>query len=105
MTETATIDLDQLQKLADAATPGPWTVSAENPPINHQPHYPDNGAIWVYADEDCDIHPIADCSCNHTCRMFEQEYNAAFIAAANPTTILALIARIRDLELRSATDG
>jgi hypothetical protein len=39
-----------------------------------------------------------DASCNHTCRMPEdQGGNAAFIAAANPATVLDLIAQIEHL--------
>lgn len=48
-------------------TPGPWGVDG----------------TFVDAKDDCEIHPVADCSCNHTCRSEEeQRANARLIAAA-----------------------
>lgn len=42
----------------------------------------ENGAFQVFSD-DCEHHAIADCSCNHTCRMDDEcEANAHLIAAA-----------------------
>ena len=55
-------------------TPGPWIV------VGHK----------VYAPEDCEHHPVADCTTNHTCREeWEVEANAKLIAAA-PTLLNAL---------------
>ena len=69
---------DELKRLADVATPGPWMVEVS--------HYPESGDMVVTTDpngwellemrEDCPDH----------------EANASFIAAANPQAILALIA-------------
>lgn len=88
--------LDCLEAMLRKATRGPWSTSDDN---YRDPHYRGNGAIWVFSELDCDTHPIADCSCNHTCRMeWDQQDNAAFIAAADPPTVLALIRRIRKLE-------
>ena len=96
------IDLNELACLAKAATPGPWTVDDD---CYRKPHYSGNGAVWIFADHDCETHPIADCSCNHTCRMeHDQQANAAYIAAVNPSAVLELIARLRTAEaLLSAT--
>lgn len=68
-------DLDDLERKADAATPGPW---------------------------ECRVTPIIECS---TLRWAQgdmadpgrHEADAAFIAAANPATVKALIAEIRRL--------
>ncbi len=48
-------------------TPGPWVVIGEQ----------------VYAPDDCDHHPVADCTTNHSCRdEWDVEANARLIAAA-----------------------
>lgn len=72
-------DLDALEKLADQATPGPWAVR-EGTYAVHQPEY----ECWIPAD----------------CR------DAAFIAAANPATIKALIAELKEARglLKEALD-
>lgn len=66
-------DLDALERLARAATPGPWVSDGcdiKSP----------NEALWIY-DEG-----------GHS------EGDARYIAAMNPETTLALIARVRELE-------
>jgi hypothetical protein len=71
---TAGIDLDKLEALARAATPGPWT--------NGWPAIPFEDAVErIFAE---DVHTRED---------------AAFIAAANPATVLQLI----ELARRSTT--
>src|SRR5687767_11509124 len=63
-------------------TPGPWTVEEFNADDLQSPAR-FNGPVVVYADADCDIHPVADCSCNHTCRESDEaQANARLIAAA-----------------------
>ena len=48
-------------------TPGPWIV------VGHK----------VYALEDCEHHPVADCTTNHTCREeWEVGANVRLISAA-----------------------
>ena len=48
-------------------TPGPWVVKGDK----------------VYALDDCEHHPVADCTTNHTCRdEWDVEANAQLIAAA-----------------------
>ncbi len=87
--------LDDLEALARAATPGPWTgprVTDQWPP----------GWLGVYACDDEDGQPyevigttghaLADLTVE------QDQANARFIAAANPATILALVDRVRRLE-------
>lgn len=85
------IDLDALEKLADEATPGPWTY--RGPPENGYSTFvgrfeTDAGAI------------ICDFGDSETYYPSEGEppepYDAAFIAAANPATIKALIAELKE---------
>lgn len=91
------LDLDALEKLADEATPGPWTTDSGDGPLDDNAKFQSNAQVLIYSDEDCDIHPVADASCNHSCRTEdEQAANAAFIAAANPATIKALIAELKE---------
>ncbi len=93
-----TLNLDDLATLAKAATPGPWTAEDDGDAQLEKPRYPGHGATSVYANEDCEWHVVADCSCNHTCRDDEQQQiNAAFIAMLDPQTVLALIDELLDL--------
>lgn len=66
-----TIDLDTLEAIAKAATPGPWETKAGQ-----------------------DFSEILANSKN-IALVGSQHKDAAFIAAANPTTMLALIAELR----------
>ena len=72
------VDIAKLDELAKNATPGPWEVSSgEGEPVR----YPTKAKVVIYADKDCDVHPIADFSANHTCRPeWDQEANALFVA-------------------------
>lgn len=73
----------RLLELARAATPGPWTVHA-NP-------------LWISAvdpDNDGEIFTVVDFE--H--RRHNERANAAFIAAASPSTVLALCERMEELE-------
>lgn len=72
---------DLREKVA-AMTPGAWFLDNENrDDLQGMSRF---GHIVVYAIEDCAIHPIADLSCNHTCRTDdEQEANARGIAATH----------------------
>ncbi len=88
------IDLEELKKLAKAATPGPWTSDE---------HY---GCVETAETPDCcddsdECRVIA--KLNYTgrcCAPVKEEFNAAFIAAANPQTVLALLQA-----LEAAMDG
>ncbi len=80
------IDIDNLEALAMAATPGPWETDLDR---NEQQN--------VYAAGDW-RHWIAVLP--HQCVKSieeEQERNAAFIAAVHPGSILALVADVRRL--------
>jgi hypothetical protein len=85
----AGIDLDKLEALAKAATPGPWAYT-----IRDHHSFTDAGATINGAGDERNGYPVvADLpprTINGT-----HEANASFIAAANPATILALIALAR----------
>lgn len=84
--ETDPIDLDELERLAKAATPGPWRMVAlsSHYGVTHGDYrFP----TVVYAHEGWDGYG------NGSSRP-----NADYIAAANPATVLALIARVREAE-------
>lgn len=73
-------------------TPGPWTVKSaiESQYIEDKAKCGGTNAILIMAEDDCGHHPIADASCNHSCReAYEQEANARLIAAA-PDLLVAL---------------
>lgn len=70
--------LDKLEALARAATPGPWASGWPGIPF-------EDAVERIYAE---DVHTRED---------------AAFIAAANPATVLALIAQARAAQPESAT--
>ena len=92
------IDLDALEKLADEATPGPWgaadwdddfgdnlfTVEASEPEVLHE----GQSSIWPYG--------IRRMRVAETIEGQRPTEDAAFIAAANPATIKALIAELKE---------
>ena len=73
--------LSNLEEAARKATPGPWQVAAEDGSI--EPVLP-SGTIAQFEDTGWNRK--------------QTDANAAFIAACSPDTILALIARIIELE-------
>lgn len=83
------IDLDALEKLAREATPGPWEIEYGTGD--------DEGEVYGLRarlgerliETDTGIYP-------------PRRRDAAFIAAANPSTVLALVARVRELEAIAA---
>jgi hypothetical protein len=84
---TSPLDLDALQKLAEAATPGPWEC----------PQFRDHPQLFIYKSGGMRRQVARALS--------EQTSDAAFIAAANPQTVLALIAAARRLaRLESALE-
>lgn len=92
--------MKDLREKAMAATPGPWTTARGDGDMDMRARFLTRYSVLVAANGDCELHPVADCSCNHTCRTpDEQEDNAAFIAAANPSAIEALYVRIEALQL------
>jgi hypothetical protein len=71
-------DLKRLRELAEAATPGPWMA------INHQKHLGDHNVEQAWWSVDSKGGRIADIERHKAA-------NAAFIAAANPQTVIALL--------------
>lgn len=51
----------------------------------------------LYAMEDCDHHPVADFSCNHTCRTEAEMMANARMAAASHQMLAALQRVLSDL--------
>lgn len=87
------IDLDSLEALAKAATPGPWK-NVDTPAMSVCDEIHDaNGtriAMALTTRHPRDGEQFID---------FDQaEANAAFIAAANPATVLELIATVRQAQ-------
>ena len=81
------IDLDALEKLADEATPGPWKIDRSYP--NRLP-----GGISQDGTEGRAAITRFNAFAKPTQPFAER--NAAFIAAANPATIKALIAELKE---------
>lgn len=85
-----TIDLDALEKLADEATPGPWIVqdgcSWRRIGTRHG-----DGDVLCPTNHHRDNHPDLTAGRGH-----DTYANLNFIAAANPATIKALIAELKD---------
>jgi len=78
MTMTTTIDLDALERIAKAATPGPWQPYASQPEVSVM----------------CSGKVLASIEVRNGFGWRDMEHIAAF----SPTTALALIARVRELQ-------
>lgn len=78
-----TIDLDKLEQLAQAATPGMWSCK---PVYESQRGSPDYAHIMASSTNV----PVANVS--------QHEQDAEYITAANPPAVLALIRRLRAAE-------
>ena len=81
-----TLDLDELESKAKAATPGPWKCVAHVESLLLGVQSVDGVPISVIAGD----RPLTN--------MRQAIADNAHIAAANPATILALVDRIRELE-------
>lgn len=77
------IDLDALEATARAATPGPWWQGRE---VRHE------SDLDVYSERD-----VSDTSHDIATHVWSTA-DAEHIAAFDPTTVLALIARLREAE-------
>ncbi len=75
------MNIDKLKEAAEKATPGPWHV---------------DHVVCVRTPGDGDS--VAVAVSDRTLPRGQSKHNAAFIAAADPTTILALIERLEALE-------
>jgi len=78
MTMTTTLDLDALEAIAAAATPGPWQPYASQPEVSVM----------------CSGKVLASIEVRNGFGWRDMEHIAAF----SPTTAKALIARVRELE-------
>lgn len=89
---------EELKAAALAATPGPYILEQGDGELDSKARWPTDAKVLVFADNDCEHHPVADFSCNHSCRMkFEQEKNALFFSLADPSAILSLITQVEAL--------
>lgn len=87
-------EYEALEKLAKAATPGPWRHCVVN-----QSGFGDAVAdtrVWLNGPQASDATQVR-CDSPDKLGSEQKVLNAAFIAAANPTTVLALLAEIRAL--------
>ncbi len=97
------IDLAEIERLANGAVPGPWQDEESGGGVfSSNEHLPPKRAYGVYG-----YLPNFVCDLNdgeyHEYRDIEEQKNtAAYIAAMNPETTKALIARIRELEAQVA---
>lgn len=101
-----TIDLDALEKLADEATPGPWFqsgppwFSAGSVVISGSPD-PHAGTILLDTAETWEMQRSDDgLDADHE---RDPDNDAAFIAAADPATIKALIAELKEARTMAHT--
>lgn len=101
-----TLPLDDLEALARAATPGPWVIRKVDNyglwQLGNQPHLPDDLPEEEFEDawDAWSERDIPICEFGTETKPGEQtnRRNMAFVVATNPQTVLALIARIRELE-------
>lgn len=81
-------ELSHLKTLAQAATPGPWT--AENTPYDgFTDPVISSGEVYVAQT----VYDMQSWSSRH-----DVDADTAYIAAASPDVVLALIARIEELQ-------
>jgi hypothetical protein len=80
------VNLDEIERLAKAATLGPWKYS---------PQHVEEGPSAVYKTSPFERWLLCTTS---------SDDDAAFIAALNPKLALALVARIRELEAEKEHD-
>lgn len=89
-------EMQELKRLAESATPGPWRVAGtkEKPcPVVStvdRTGYQIHSMLHVKSSEPDVWEHMEDAYCR----------DAAYIAAANPSVVLSLIARIEELEGR-----
>lgn len=93
-------DLERMKQLADAATPGPWRVCGGATPHYKSIHSGEGYVVFGMADVHHDREGSG--STINAPGMDRQAANAAYIAAANPSEILSLIARLEAAEAEVA---
>jgi hypothetical protein len=96
----------ELRSFAEKATPGPWVADIEwRSYEDNEEGYLKSNSLWIRVEDENTHETIADLEC---CEWYhdrlqekvkaDQEANASFIAAANPTDILQLLDRLEELE-------
>lgn len=92
------MDLAELRRLAEAATPGPWYVGDYEHGRERVTTYPDTAIV----DEAGKV--VVGAYNSHCCSfpidIEADEKDTAYISAANPQTVLALIAELESLRGR-----
>lgn len=92
------VDMNELERLAKAATPGPWEWDSPTDVLDD-----DLGRFNSPAGEICSFGvagPSYDCVCGSP----PADADAAFIVAANPQAVLALIQMVRSAYSRALRD-
>ena len=84
MSRRPTPDLAELRRLAEAATPGPW--EADGLEVCQHWSLPEPWRAVVNAEITCGPYCYGG-----SARPIERDEDAAFIAAANPSVVLALL--------------
>lgn len=91
-------------EIPTAYTPGPWEVEDNHGAQIERSRY-ENGAFVVYAPDECEHHPIADLSCNHTCRDEDEcRANANLVALAPQMADEIARLRAENARLREALE-
>lgn len=83
---TTPIDLDALERLALAATPGPWWIDSHGKQmVSHRPEF---ASVFITDDS---MGPAVRHPETGNISHWRNDHDASYIAAANPQTILELI--------------
>lgn len=91
MTDRLTDDeIRRLREAAEKATPGPWSVEGDRFLVSAQPHPDGDGGLPIL-DTHAGMYELAD-------HGFPLSSTLAFIAAANPQTVLRLLAEVERLQ-------
>jgi hypothetical protein len=88
---------EELRRIAEAATAGPWTLDGGTVILSTAPWPMECGPSW----QDWETkggEPLGRFVAETRTAEAEGEANAEFIAAADPPTVLGLLARIEELE-------
>ncbi|KUM31608.1 hypothetical protein AQ436_00260 [Arthrobacter sp. EpRS66] len=86
-------DLEALRKIAESATPGPWTAETHC-------SYTDDKYHAVYSVDAGDSPVISQLGCGCCDVGLEvSKHDIAFVTAFNPETVLALLSRLEQAEL------
>ena len=101
-------EFEELKRVAESATPGGWAVAEQKYPHRYMGHHIERMIVTAYDDGQLKSpYPIVTMATGigigdkliNFCHISEED--SAFIAVANPETILALIARIAELQVKA----